>query len=189
MRFAIKKADSKILSDNLEYPKDRPNIREQLKNEQLSFCAYSERHLRGTDAADIEHFDNTLKNTDSDGYQNWFLVIKWANIGKLDIQKFLPIYQPHEAYAHIQYNRNTNQYEAKDKTDTRAINLINFLDLNHEDLFNDRLAALRRIKKIAEYHSDKNELVEELIDEPLYLDFITAIETYFGINLYNRIPR
>jgi hypothetical protein len=189
MRFAIKKSDSKILSENLEYPKDRPSIREQLKNEQLSFCAYSERYLRDTDAADIEHFDNTLKNTDSDGYQNWFLVIKWANIGKLDIKKFLPIYQPPEAYAHIQYNRNINQYEAKDKTDTRATNLINFLDLNHEDLSTDRLNALKRIAKIAKYYPDKNELVEELIDDPIYLDFITAIEAYFDISLYERIPR
>jgi hypothetical protein len=62
---------------------------------QRGFCAYSERYVRETDAADVEHFDPRLKGHAEDGYRNRYATLAWMNRHKpRDIHRFLPILPP-----------------------------------------------------------------------------------------------
>ena len=140
MRFAIKKANSK--AKDLDYFKNRAEIAEILKSEQQNFCAYTEKYLGETDAGDIEHFNDRLKNTLDDNYFNWYFVATWANRGKPKIINYQPIIQPEQAFDknngeinRIFYDKNTNKYETVLKPDVAAQNLIDFIDLNHQSLF------------------------------------------------------
>ncbi|MEZ0611124.1 hypothetical protein ACAW74_21605 [Fibrella sp. WM1] len=82
MRRIEKKPDSSIITEQLTYTNKnhRPKITEVLRREQHNICAYTEEYLGRADKAEIEHFNPTLKATDQDGYQNWFLVKgQWNN--------------------------------------------------------------------------------------------------------------
>lgn len=78
MRRAIKYPDSKIVEKNLNYisgnSTNNKKIADLLFEEQKKFCAYTDEYISRTDAADIEHFNPTLKDTHDDNYNNWFLV-------------------------------------------------------------------------------------------------------------------
>lgn len=67
MRYLRKSNKSRILAENWHYKrkKDRTKIRSKLLKEQHNFCAYSEYYIqrRPIDADEIEHFDETKKNT------------------------------------------------------------------------------------------------------------------------------
>ncbi|HMR86944.1 MAG TPA: HNH endonuclease domain-containing protein [Saprospiraceae bacterium] len=74
MRRQVKSQNSEIQQKGLVYPNNRTQIANILFAEQKGFCAYTEEYIERTDAEDIEHFNPTLKGTDDDGYENWFLV-------------------------------------------------------------------------------------------------------------------
>ncbi len=195
MRFAIKKANSKAISFVYK-DGDNTAIKEVLKEEQRNFCAYSERYLRKTDLGHIEHFDNRLKNTSGDNYYNYYFVLAWANTSKPKIDNFLPIIKPEQAFAknenetdRIFYDKATNKYEPINQNDVEAQNLIDFVDLNHQDLFEDRLKAVQRIAKLQKISNlSTTDLEDAILDDPLYLDFITAIETHFRLRLFAQLP-
>ena len=92
MRRQIKKSDSIILKGNWKYKKGKDNskIGEALLEEQNFICAYTETYLGlRFDSKDIEHFNPTLKLTDKDGYENWFLVNHKLNIEKGSTARWL----------------------------------------------------------------------------------------------------
>src|SRR4051812_24946400 len=99
MRRLFKNPNSKILKDNIKYisgnsEKNRV-IAEILFEEQRKFCAYTDEFISRTDARDIEHFNPTLKDTEGDNYENWFLVKHQWNMEKsYKWKEYQPVLSP-----------------------------------------------------------------------------------------------
>ena len=102
MKRIIKKEDSEITEQNLSYlvgnSANNKKISVILYKEQKGFCSYTEEFIGRTDAKDIEHFNPTLKGTDEDSYNNWFLVKhQWNKEKASKWEKFQPILHPTDA--------------------------------------------------------------------------------------------
>ncbi|MFN8354322.1 MAG: hypothetical protein U0Y10_07750 [Spirosomataceae bacterium] len=187
MRRQIKKEDSIILQSNWQYPTHGSQIREILLHEQRNLCAYTETYLAGrTDTKDIEHFDPTLKNTEDDNYQNWFLVKhQWNSEKASKWTRFQPILHPtaDDFEERVVYKDGIYIHREHDK---EAKNLIDLLQLNDKELVDERRGYIKARKKSI---TAKGQLAEVyfqnlLKDEPNRVYFIRAIEEEFGISLY-----
>lgn len=187
MRYCRKKEnlDSKIVSENLSYSNqnDRKKIRYYLKKEQRGFCAYSERYLKESDAVDIEHFDPGLKNTDKDGYTNWYLTLHWMNSHKPKKlnKRFLPIVQPCDPGLEKRMVYSDDIWGVNDPDDKEGRNLISYLGLNKHELVIDRVNHVRRLKELRLLCDCEDEFTNLLKRDPENLSFLTAIETEFNI--------
>ena len=99
MQYLTKNTNSEAIILKYTNTIERIKIREiLLRTEQKGFCAYTERFVRHTDSAHIEHFYPKKEYPDKiDDYYNWYVVMAWINENrpkKLTTKKrktFLPI--------------------------------------------------------------------------------------------------
>jgi hypothetical protein len=191
MRRIDKKADSDILTQNLQYSKatERPAILVVLEAEQNHFCAYTEERFTAGYAREVEHFNPTLKNTPQDNYENWFAVgAKWNKMKGTSNSvsrwnDFQPLLSPTASdleqrvlYVGGDYVAHVNDIEAK--------NLIDYLNLSHEDLVADRKAHMAFINDLlALFGDDKNILLAYIRKNIKEFKFPRAIFEEFGIRL------
>ena len=151
MRRIEKKADSLILKENLSYQKrDGKRIAEILREEQNGICAYTEEYLGRADKADVEHFDPTLKPTDNDSYQNWFLVKAQWNTEKGRTARWLlhqPLLYPTAEDFELRILYDKGSYILADENDIEARNLRTYLKLDDEGMIQQRVHYIDRMQE------------------------------------------
>lgn len=187
MKKQQKLDDSPIVKNDWQYPKHRTQISEQLLGEQKNLCAYTETYLGRTDKKEIEHFNPTLKNTDKDDYQNWFLVKAQWNNEKGSTKRWLEhqaLFHPTDAKFEERIIYLEGEYICR-PDDAEADNLIKFLKLNDEELTVERKKYIsRRRDSIDRRKTDAKTYFEELyLREPNRVYFIRAIEEEFNIKI------
>jgi hypothetical protein len=191
MRRIEKNEDSLIIKEGLSYQKgDSKRIAEILREEQYSICAYTEEYMGRADKADVEHFDPTIKPTDRDGYQNWFLVkAQWNNEKgrKARWIKHQPLIHPTAVDFEERIKYNEGHYVLHDADDTEAKNLRSYLKLDDEELARQRIFYIERIKEeIAMSGLTSQEFIDWRISTPKYLStiyFIRAIEEELNVKV------
>ena len=162
----------------------RSKIRAALLEEQNNFCAYTERYVAPIDACDIEHFDDRKKNTEADGYWNWYAVHHWFNMRKRLIAHFLPIMTPHNPSLSERVNYIGGEFRVIKDDDMEAANLIEFLGWNDPTIAAYRSKTVERIKEIRDFHKgDDAKFVEYITARPEYLSFISVLEVELGLSL------
>ncbi len=189
MKRINKYKDSKILTKKMQYPADRTKIREVLQTEQGGYCAYTEARIPASFSIDIEHFNPELKETKEDGYQNWFAVSHKWNLKKGNAvrwRKYQPILYPtaEDFEKRIVYDTRTASY-IHEKQDIKAKNLIDFLDINNENLIKDRADKIKLLEDLFK-ETDKENFLEWLStpkSKQDLVEFRRAIETVFNIEL------
>lgn len=175
------------MSSGWKHPKHTTEIQKQLLAEQNSICAYTETYLGRTDKKEIEHFNPTLKNTEEDGYQNWFLVKAQWNNEKGSTPRWLkhqPLIHPTADNFEDRIIYVDGEYIC-DPEDDEADKLIKYLKLNDEELTADRKNYIERRREAI---NNRNITAQEYFDyllekEPNRVYFIRAIETEFGITI------
>jgi hypothetical protein len=192
MRFLKKTTDSVILAQNLQYPKDAQAIRELLKAEQRQFCAYTERFIGEKDAAvDVEHFDPRLKQTERDGYWNWYAVSHWLNLRKpRKIEPFEPILQPSAADLLERIHYVDHEFQPVHIDDKEAQNLIDFLGLNRPELYDERLKHVEFVSELLDLSGSIDSLYDFLLKHPKNLSFFSALQMELSLpeELLDRLP-
>lgn len=185
MRFFDKCSNSRILQEAWVYPKDRRKIAEALRQEQLGFCAYSEKVLTKTDAADIEHYDPRLKPEPTDGYENWYYVGTQLNRWKprkVD-DRFLPIHErPCLTDLSEKIDYRDGQFIPLDARDTKTRNFLRFIGANRPELFEERKRHIDRMIYVREtFGSDLAAFLNMLHNDRQKLSFLTALEAELGL--------
>lgn len=195
MRRIIKKEDSEIISKELTYingnSANNKKISTVLYKEQKGFCAYTETYIGRTDAKDIEHFNPTLKGTDKDSYQNWFLVKhQWNKEKATKWEKYQPVLHPTDATLNNRIIFIDGDYCLADSEDIKAKNLIDLLQLDDIILADERKKYLKRKKTEIEISGSKpNTFFELLIEDDMkQVSFLRAIEEVFNINIWELLP-
>jgi hypothetical protein len=184
MRYLQKTPDSQILAQNLQYPQDRTKIQELLRVEQLGFCAYTERFMGAKDAAvEIEHFDPRLKSTPQDSYWNWYSVSRWINLRKpRKIEPFEPLLCPYSADCRDRIHYVDSEFQPVTEGDVEADNLINFLDMNRLELYEERLNHVDYIRDLqANSNFTPEQLWDFLVKYPKNLSFFSALQVELGL--------
>ena len=180
---------SEILKDKLQYPDDRKKILSVLTNEQAGYCAYTEKRIKATSAMDVEHFNPEIKDTQDDGYYNWFAVNHKWNLKKGDVKrwkKYQPILHPTSAdfEQRVVYDEITGVYICR-KEDYEAENLIKFLNINNAELVSERTNKIILLEDL--YKESNKESFTEWLSSPgskqNLIEFRRALETVFKINL------
>jgi uncharacterized protein (TIGR02646 family) len=192
MRKQIKLDDSPIVKNNWQYPKNRTEISAQLLTEQNNICAYTETYFGRSDKKEIEHFNPTLKNTDNDGYNNWFLVKAQWNNEKGSTKRWLEhqeLFHPTDDKFEERIIYLEGEYICH-PDDVEADNLIKFLKLNDEELTTERKTYIaRRRESIERRNTNAQMYFDELYQkEPNRVYFIRAIEEEFGIRIKFDLP-
>lgn len=187
MRRQIKHNNSPIVTNDWKYPKHFKEIQSQLLTEQNAICAYTETYLGRTDKKEIEHFNPTLKNTEEDGYQNWFLVKAQWNNEKGSTPRWLkhqPLIHPTADNFEDRIIYLDGEYICNPE-DEEADKLIKYLKMNDEELTTDRKKYIeRRREAINSRNTTAQEYFDSLLEnEPNRVFYIRAIETEFQINL------
>ena len=187
MKRQLKKEESLIVQHGWKYGKEGVNekIRTALLKEQRYICAYTETFLGRTDSKDIEHFNPTLKDTDSDTYENWFVVKhQWNSEKSTKWDKFQPILHPCDEdfekrvfYEDGYYDYNEGDIEAK--------NLIKLLKLDDLALAEERKNYLNALRAdIESLGIDIEKRIHHLLKtNPNHVYFIRAIEEEFSITI------
>lgn len=171
----------------LRYPQDRDKAVHALTSLQKGYCAYSERYLKPLDSVELEHFDPRKKNTEEDGFKNWHAVIRWMNAHKSSrIENFEPLPEIESwTAARIRYKHGL--YVCDDE-DIETRNLIDFLGVNKQEVFEERSNHIERMRGIQQKFGDQL-LIEILSESPEDLSFPTAIEAELGIPAFDLIDR
>lgn len=187
MRKQTKLDNSPVVKNGWQYPKNQAEISKQLLDEQKNLCAYTETYLGRTDKKEIEHFNPTLKKTDKDGYENWFLVKAQWNNEKGSTKRWLEhqdLFHPTDEKFEERIIYTEGEYICH-PDDVEANNLIKFLKLNDEELTIERKNYIaRRKESIGNQNTDAKHYFEELYKkEPNRVYFIRAIEAEFSIKI------
>lgn len=197
MKFLSKHDDSEILEKGLVYKKgDNKPLVKLLLAEQKSFCAYTEAYILPDDdddfleSVDLEHFNAALKFTAQDNYHNYYAVLHRINIKKLD-EKYanasfhasLFFHNRTELDRRIEYDLSDNFYFEKEEGDTEARDFIDFIQIDSPIVFNRRAAHLKKLETIRQAYPDNQGFINYLLTHRKDLDFITAIEKKFEIEL------
>lgn len=189
MRKIIKSPTSQILTDNLQYDKqkDKSKILAVLEAEQQNFCAYTEERFTASYSRDIEHFNPTLKDTPQDSYENWFAAstkfnkMKGTKNADSRWQDFQPLILPTHTDLEKRVLYDSGHYIA-DKNDQEAQNLIVYLNLNFESLVKNRQSYISVLKDLLEiFENNTEKLQNHLIKHPEEVRFPTAVATELGI--------
>lgn len=185
MNFLHKDSAEVERHGDLRYPHDRDKARGVLIHLQKGFCAYSERYLKPLDSVEVEHFDPSKKGTPEDGFKNWHAVIRWMNAHKYRlIDRFKPLpdlesWKPDRVrYEHGLF--------VCDDGDLETRNLIDFLSVNRQEVFEERSNHIARLRGIQHKFGD-DVLIEILSESPEDLSFPTAIEAELGIPAFDLI--
>ncbi len=192
MKFLQKHKDSLILQNGWKYKGQSENdkrLRIELLNEQFNFCAYTERSLAHTDATEVEHFDPSIKYKDD--YHNYYAVLSWANKKKIGKQYAGSRFFQDKELLDARVTYQNGRFKAIDKADSEAQDLIDFLGMNDQALFEDRKYHVNRLRKLFEgrFHGSIIQFMEYLAEHRQELSFPTAIEAEFRIDLTPIIQR
>lgn len=195
MKRIIKKEDSEITEQNLSYlvgnSANNKKISVILYKEQKGFCSYTEEFIGRTDAKDIEHFNPTLKGTDEDSYNNWFLVKhQWNKEKASKWEKFQPILHPTDATFENRILFLKGDYVLADSEDIEAKNLISLLKLDDIILADERKKYIKRKKEEMQiFDVDANTFFKILIhDDMKQVSYLRAIDEEFNINIWKLLP-
>jgi hypothetical protein len=191
MKFLSKNAESIILAQNLTYKKNaaenNKNLKELLVQEQINFCAYTEKCLEPLDSIEVEHFNSSLKYKDD--YYNYYAVIRNANLYKQDEKYanasfFQNLFFQNKETFKARINFKSNIYYEINEADTEARDLIDFLGFNHPTLSEQRSKHIKRLKETFEEARYSNEkIINYFRNNKDQLSFSTAIEHEFGIDV------
>lgn len=185
------KQDSTISLEDLhdQNKGDRPRIRALLLKEQYGFCAYLECFVKQIDSLDIEHFDGRIKQTEADGYENWYAVLHFMNTHKLRIiEAFLPILPPSNPDLSQRIRYEDGVFKPLNIKDIEARNLISYLGFNRYELCEERSSHLAKIKGLLGIlDGDEQELRRHLDQHKEELSFCTALESELGLSLSDLI--
>ena len=194
MRRAVKDPASAIITGNLNYisnnSTNNKRIVDILLGEQKMFCAYTDEYISRSDAKDIEHFNPTLKDTDQDNYNNWFVVKHQWNMEKSEKwDKFQPVLHPtaldfEERIVYIQ-----GDYVVKKIDDIEAKNLSDLLKLDDIHLANNRKKYIARKRdEIALDGNGVYDFFATLMNaDPCQIKYTRAIKEEFGIDILEMI--
>lgn len=187
MNFLRKDSSQLAGNEALRYPKDRDKAVDLLIRIQRGFCAYSERYLKPLDSVELEHFDPRKKNTDLDGFANWHAVIRWMNAHKA---RLIENYEPLPDITtwrsdRVWYQDGLFVCQADDQ---EARNLIEFLGVNRQEVFEERANHVARIRAMQQKVGD-DLLLEILSESPEQLSFPSAIQAELGIRAFEMIDR
>ncbi|MCG8893109.1 hypothetical protein G1K97_02355 [Tenacibaculum finnmarkense] len=195
MKRSIKKVDSKIIKENLNYivgnSANNKKISKILYKEQKGFCAYTEEYISRTDAKDIEHFNPTLKGKEADSYQNWFLVKhQWNKEKSSKWKDFQPILHPTDATFENRVLYEYGDYFLANSNDIEAKNLINLLKLDDLMLADERKKYIKRKKlEIEIYDVSPDNFFKTLINDHINgVNYLRAINNEFNINIWELLP-
>lgn len=194
MRRAVKNPESEIIKQKLNYiPNNSANnqkISAILFSEQKNFCAYTDEYISRTDAKDIEHFNPTLKDTDQDNYNNWFIVKhQWNKEKSYKWEKFQPVLHPTAIDFEERIIYFMGDYFAKSNEDIEAVNLISLLKLDDAHLSEKRKKYIKRRKEHIELSKmNSTSYFQELIlEEPFYVHYLRAIKEEFEIDIWEML--
>lgn len=195
MRKVLKKIDSEITANNLNYiegnSKNNLKISKILYKEQKGFCVYTEEYLGRADARDIEHFNPNLKGTTQDSYSNWFLVKhQWNKEKSTKWDDFQPILHPTAVDFDERVVYDSGDYRVSDLNDNEAINLINLLKLDDIILADERKKYIqRKTKELSLYGESSEVFFKVLIDDDIkQISYLRAINQEFKIDIWNLLP-
>ncbi|EMY3584043.1 hypothetical protein ABF200_000683 [Flavobacterium psychrophilum] len=195
MRRIIKDDNSEIITKNLKYIEgnsaNNKNISKILFKEQKGFCAYTEEYLGRADAKDIEHFNPTLKGTDSDKYSNWFLVKhQWNKEKSSKWKKNQPILFPTDENFNSKIIYDNGDYRVANAIDIESSNLVKLINLDDLILADERKKYIRRKKEeIRNFGQSPNDFFEILIEDDIkQISYLRAIQEEFEINIWDMIP-
>ena len=189
MRYLSKTSQSIVVAKKWQYStkSQRPKIRAALIDEQRGYCAYSEQYISPMHAAEIEHFDDSKKNTSDDNYWNWYVVLRKMNQIKMrkKIEKYNPILNPYDPQVSQRICYKAGQFQTVQSPDIEAQNLIDFLGWNDPTLARERNGFINRMKqdKARFFSNDPQGFLDYLKDYPENLSFITALEAELNISL------
>jgi len=190
MRRQIKNGNSEIQRKGLIYPNNSRRISKILYSDQKGFCAYTEEFIERTDAEDIEHFDPTLKEEPTDGYENWFLVKHLWNIEKsAKWENFQPILYPTATDFEQRVVYNDGNYFAN-PDDIEAVNLVKLLNLDDPVLTANRKKFIKnKREKFETYGFNLTEhFNNKATNDPSSLKYLRALNEEFGIDVWSLIP-
>jgi len=196
MRKVLKKIDSEITSNNLNYiegnSRNNLKISKILYKEQKGFCIYTEEYLGRADARDIEHFNPNLKGTIQDSYSNWFLVKhQWNKEKSSKWDDFQPILHPTAIDFDERVIYDSGDYRVSDLNDIEAINLIKLLKLDDIILADERKRYIqRKTKELLLYGETPENFFKVLIDDDIkQISYLRAIQQEFNIDIWNLLPQ
>lgn len=188
MRRINKPDNSGILQEELAYKVggDNSRLAKALCNEQYNICAYTETYLGRSDKKDIEHFNPTLKGTNEDSYQNWFLVkAQWNSEKSTKWASYQPILHPTSIDLEQRIIYLEGEYYPASIEDVEALNLIRLLKLDDEELANTRKRYVKRIQETIILSGKTNQkFVDDLLlADPDAVYFIRALEEELSIKV------
>lgn len=187
MNFLHKYSSAIEKYGDLRYPADREEAKDALVGLQKNFCAYSELYFGFLDSVEVEHFDPRKKNTEEDGIKNWHAVIRWMNahkFRKIECYEPLPDLQSWTS-DRVRYE---NGLFVCDDDDIETQNLIEFLSVNRQEVFQERSNHIERLRGI-QLRFGNDALIEILSESPSDLSFPTAIVAELGIPAFELIDR
>jgi hypothetical protein len=189
MKRIIKNSDSEVILNNIKYKKGgNKKLAAILIKEQKNFCAYTEEYIGINDAVDIEHFNPNLKYSDTDSYQNWFMVKhKTNNLKRTNWIE--PILHPTDE----DFEKKLIYFDGyffHNPEDIKTKNLIDLLNLNNEIFVKNRKKYIeRRKERIKEKGVSGEEYFQEKINFEIdSIKYLRAIQEEFKINIWNMIP-
>lgn len=189
MRRIIKNSNSEVILNNIKYKKgDNKALASILLKEQKNFCAYTEEYIGINDAADIEHFNPTLKFTEVDSYQNWFMVKhKPNNLKRTNWFETILLPTSQDFEQRLIY---FDGYFLYKPDDNETKNLIDLLNLNNEIFVKNRKKYIeRRKERIKEKNIPARDYFQEKIDSEIdCIKYLRAIQEEFNIDIWNMIP-
>jgi hypothetical protein len=197
MRRAIKKPDSEILKQNLQYIEGNSGNNRKIKGillaEQKSFCAYTDECLTRTEPGEIEHFNPKLKNTPQDNYNNWHLVKHQWNLEKSEKwDNFQPVLSPIDETFEERIIYLDGDYLRVSEKDDEAKNLITLLKLDDAALASERKRYIAR-KRDEIKESNNNDAFsffrKLLEDDRCRVSYPRAIKEEFKVDILDMIEQ
>lgn len=193
MKRVVKKTDSEILRNNIEYKVggDNSQLSQLLFQEQKGFCAYTETYLGRTDKKEIDHFNPKKEFVDRNKYHNLFLVKgQWNNEKSAKWDDYQPILHPTDEKLEERIIYFDGDYILNDETDNKAKNFICLLKLDDPDLASERKRYIKRKKDdIKSYGVDAITFFSDLINADINnIHFLRAIDEEFGIDIKSLLP-
>lgn len=183
MRFATNRPDSKILAEGLAYkPKGRNRrLCNLLLEEQQNFCAYTERYAEPDHCMEIEHFDDTIKGTSEDTYDNWFAAYRRVNLRKPGLRDFgKPVCNPAEVTPD-RYIYRDHEFHPADENDVELKNLIEFLRLNEQEFVEAREQHVDLVLDLLNISNlPPDEFDTFICRRPKLLSYLSALEATLG---------
>lgn len=189
MKFLFKHTESEILAEELVYKSNTDNSRLRLKllEEQKNFCAYTEKYISKIDSTEVEHFNPSIK--DNDNYYNYYTTLRYANeqkISKYESYKnssfFQNLFFQNEASFKSRIYYDDFEYRLVDENDIEADDFRNFIGLNDDYLYTERMRHVERLKSTIGSFTDEEKIVYFKRNRN-DLSFPTAIENELQIDL------